>query len=194
MSKIKDWKQITTISFYFSSVWAVVQDVKDQRLKANHNRSKLLKHGNNSGSRCQRSKIESKSQLLCRPNDFDVQWFKMSKIKDWKQITTASWYSEPCRIVVQDVKDQRLKANHNFFCATWAAVLSGSRCQRSKIESKSQQGLVIALHPFQWFKMSKIKDWKQITTHLLKTVLRSKWFKMSKIKDWKQITTQLCAA
>ena len=85
----------------------MVQDVKDQRLKANHNKPQ-------------------------------------SSVSD--------------RIVVQDVKDQRLKANHNESAARNGLFRSGSRCQRSKIESKSQLGAYALRVHIQWFKMSKIKD------------------------------------
>ena len=142
---------------------SVVQDVKDQRLKANHNLCDVPQHCLSSGSRCQRSKIESKSQLLFRTLTPWAEWFKMSKIKDWKQITT--WMAKKYGVlgvvqdvkdqrlkanhnltrviihpllVVQDVKDQRLKANHNPTLAISWVRKSGSRCQRSKIESKSQ--------------------------------------------------------
>ena len=186
MSKIKDWKQITTSSLVAPSFHPVVQDVKDQRLKANHNQSDLLTMFGISGSRCQRSKIESKSQLVfplvlhwlwCQRSKIESksqqqrmqlmltwQWFKMSKIKDWKQITTHLRPQVPQVRVVQDVKDQRLKANHNQWATMAAKWLSGSRCQRSKIESKSQHWCLQLSKERKWFKMSKIKDWKQITT------------------------------
>ena len=164
MSKIKDWKQITTFGTeHYASHW-VVQDVKDQRLKANHNLEERIAALTMSGSRCQRSKIESKSQQTCESWNQRWKWFKMSKIKDWKQITTERHRVYKRLSVVQDVKDQRLKANHNISQYSIPISISGSRCQRSKIESKSQQKMATTTIRYKWFKMSKIKDWKQITT------------------------------
>ena len=61
------------------------------------------------------SKIKDWKQIttLIDTNEFIFKWFKMSKIKDWKQITTSKADDMQPLIVVQDVKDQRLKANHN---------------------------------------------------------------------------------
>ena len=214
MSKIKDWKQITTSYERTRSFVRVVQDVKDQRLKANHNVLLFSTILSLSGSRCQRSKIESKSQQAYWLPDEDGKWFKMSKIKDWKQITTqARWIHQQGR-VVQDVKDQRLKANHNVKEEYRKMGISGSRCQRSKIESKSQRNRIrlsrvksgsrcqrskiesksqqLSLHI--WLadsgsrcQRSKIESKSQ--PYPLTHPSSLKWFKMSKIKDWKQITT-----
>ena len=164
---------------------------------------------------CQRSKIESKSQLRCAVFVTESKWFKMSKIKDWKQITTTARAVLRTILVVQDVKDQRLKANHNInkevtalvkvvqdvkdqrlkanhnkrgFLPPWTK--SGSRCQRSKIESKSQRhtlniGTAISGSRCQ---RSKIESKSQPEPYNTETIIQ--WFKMSKIKDWKQITTK----
>ena len=134
MSKIKDWKQITTRVLHETDYFGVVQDVKDQRLKANHNLARTRCAYTSSGSRCQRSKIESKSQQGQQTIDYFVQWFKMSKIKDWKQITTMGRKFRRSDLVVQDVKDQRLKANHNFSLSTisFGRVVQDVKDQRLK--------------------------------------------------------------
>ena len=90
----------------------MVQDVKDQRLKANHNG------------------IESDYQGLRVVQDVKDQRLKANH--------NNSRFISDLLIVVQDVKDQRLKANYNSRLQTLEKKLSGSRCQRSKIESKSQ--------------------------------------------------------
>ena len=121
----------------------------------------------------------------------------MSKIKDWKQITThrdqrslLSWW-------FKYVKDQRLKANHNFHYQTFdrafgdssmskikdwklittdeydknVAIMVIQVCQRSKIESKSQHGRHNKKGTTWWFKY--VKDQRLKANHNEQEVLKS---------------------
>ena len=166
MSKIRDWKQITTMNIGSISgmkLFPVCQRseiesksqrkeirpnsqlccfryVKDQRLKANHN---LVEHAPQNG----------------------VAVSGMSKIRDWKQITTA---------------DSKI----------WRAKLLFPVCQRSEIESKSQptaNGWMTTTRCFRYVKDQRLK-----ANHNLrwcKVFLACAVSDRSKIKFWKQITT-----
>ena len=166
MSKINDWKQITTVQHKQQTKFIVYQ-------------------------LCQRSMIESKSQRF-RSCSFrgkkcisyvKDQWLKanhnsrkgyqkstwsvsvMSKINDWKQITTPEHFIKAVERVYQlcqrsmiesksqlehissigtpecisYVKDQWLKANHNRNWWQSLKLIVYQLCQRSMIESKSQR-------------------------------------------------------
>ena len=142
MSKIRNWKQITTWKGREENYFSLYQYVKDQKLKANHNLTAVADIQIQFISVCQRSEIESKSQLI-------------------KYCWTCS------RRLYQYVKDQKLKANHNIIRCVWLTSLFISVCQRSEIESKSQPHKILFLLFNVYISMSKIRNWKQITTKLM---------------------------
>ena len=165
MSKIRNWKQITTRNILYSARMSLYQYVKDQKLKANHNHPPCLPPGSSFISVCQRSEIESKSQRQGR-----------------------EWQIPLC--LYQYVKDQKLKANHNINKIAPIPAPFISVCQRSEIESKSQ--LLLNSSRFYHCLYQYVKDQKLKANHnTINIFILPIWvyISMSKIRNWKQITT-----
>ena len=104
-SKILIWKQITTVSSYFSWRYGCIQWLKDTNLKANHNSVCIF--------------------LLIL-----LAVFNGSKILIWKQITTFSRRVITLFRCIQWLKDTNLKANHNhslLLRVDVSAVFNGSK-------------------------------------------------------------------
>ena len=115
-TKNKSWKQITTNLQIIAIIFALLSNV-------------------------QRTKVESKSQLL-HDGTYGVEVvIKCTKNKSWKQITTYRLYRVHKERCYQMYKEQKLKANHNLL------VMVDVNCT-----------VVI--------KCTKNKSWKQITTYI----------------------------
>ena len=164
----------------------------------------------------QRTKVESKSQLLdswwkillCCYQKYKEQKLKANhnvdikvstnfyvvtkntKNKSWKQITTVTTSLPPAMVLLpkihrtkvesksqqislimskilgcyQKYKEQKLKANHNYWLFLFTYFLLLPKIQRTKVESKSQHCPRCRTTFTVVTKNTKNKSWKQITT------------------------------
>ena len=86
----KEWKQITTIQPWPLKLTQLLQISVVQRMKANHNYSRLGGYDITVVANISCSKNESKSQLYTRYRVTTFSCCKYQLFKEWKQITTRS--------------------------------------------------------------------------------------------------------